>query len=86
MHVTGRTAGRTGSALAVLFSTPTGAEKSSQPVPAPSAPSSEPKDDGGFLASTGAQVGMYATAAGVLGGLGAGLLMFTRRRRGQIRG
>lgn len=76
-----------GSRPATPAPAPTGTEKSSQPVPAPSAPSSEPKDDGGgFLASTGAQVGVYATAAAVLGVLGAGLLMFTRRRRGQSRG
>ncbi|MFE6662840.1 choice-of-anchor A family protein [Streptomyces sp. NPDC057697] len=66
--------------------TPTEAEESPQPVPTPSTPSSEPKDEGGFLASTGAQVGMYATGAAVLGVLGAGLLVFTRRRRGQSRG
>ncbi|MFF3536011.1 choice-of-anchor A family protein [Streptomyces sp. NPDC002466] len=65
---------------------PSGSEESPTPVPTPSAPTSEPKDEGGFLASTGAQVGVYATAAAVLGALGAGLLMFTRRRRGQNQG
>ncbi|MEV8454916.1 choice-of-anchor A family protein [Streptomyces sp. NPDC052095] len=65
---------------------PSGSEKSSQPAPAPSAPAAGPEDEGGFLASTGAQVGFYATGAAVLGALGAGLLMFTRRRRAQNQG
>lgn len=67
---------------------PTESTKPSQPAPAasestpaPAESSPAPSNDEGSLATTGAQVTMYAAAAAVLGGLGFGLLAFTRRRR-----
>lgn len=67
---------------------PTESTKPSQPAPAasestpaPAESSPVPSNDEGSLATTGAQVTMYAAAAAVLGGLGFGLLAFTRRRR-----
>lgn len=53
----------------------------SESTPAPAESSPAPSNDEGSLATTGAQVTMYAAAAAVLGGLGFGLLAFTRRRR-----
>jgi choice-of-anchor A domain-containing protein len=60
-------------------SRPAPAVSESTPAPAESSPA--PSNDEGYLASTGAQVTMYAAAAAVLGALGFGLLAFTRRRR-----
>ncbi|MEW1906649.1 choice-of-anchor A family protein [Streptomyces sp. NPDC086147] len=58
-------------------------EDASEPaVPGTTAPSPSSTDDGGgSLATTGARFTPYAVAAGVLGAVGAGILVLTRRRR-----